>query len=115
VLSEESFLADSSKIQVTGETDADFRLREVDAYLSPEAKRAQIFSFAAPVEISGDFDDFGIGFRPGDLALAILRFVTSPVVAPIRWLVEEPLPADGEAACRSAWGAPGPSADEPVP
>jgi hypothetical protein len=114
VLSEDAFLADSSKIQVTGEAEADFRVREVDAYLSPKAKRAQIFSIAAPVEISGDFDDFSVGFRAGDLARAILRFVTSPVVAPIRWLVEDPLPADGEAACRGAWeaaqspaGAPG--------
>ena len=103
VLSEDAFLADSSKIQVTGDATADFRVREVDAYLSPKAKRAQIFSFGAPVEITGDFDNFSVGFRGGDLAVAILRFVTSPVVAPIRWLVEDPLPADGAAACRSAW------------
>jgi hypothetical protein len=115
VLSEESFLADSSKIQVTGDADADFRVREVDAYLSPEAKRAQIFSLGVPVEITGGFDDYHIGVRSGDLALAILRFVTSPVVAPIRWLVEDPLPADGEAACRSAWEGAVSPAGEPGP
>ena len=111
VLSQDVFLADSSKVRVTGEAEADFRAREVDAYLSPEAKRAQIFSFGAPLEIAGEFDSYSVGMRGGDLALAVLRFITSPVVAPIRWLIEEPLPADGEAACRGAWETAGPQRD----
>ena len=111
-LTERAVFADSSRIQVTGEVTADFSTRQVDAYLVPRAKRAQIFSFAAPVEVTGSFDEFDLGFRGGDLALATVRFITSPVVAPVRWLAGKPLPKDGEAACRIAWeGSP----DQPAP
>ncbi len=105
-MNEEAVFADSSRIQVTGEVSANFASRQVDAYLVPRAKRAQIFSFAAPVEVSGGFDDFDFGFRGGDLALATVRFITSPIVAPVRWLAGQSLPKDGDAACRLAWEGP---------
>jgi hypothetical protein len=88
---------------VSGEIDADFRARELDAYLVPNPKRAQIFSFGAPLTVDGEFDDYGIGIRTRDLIAAIFRFVASPVVAPIRWATEEPMPRDGVDACNDAW------------
>ncbi len=81
----------------------------------PNAKRAQIFSFAAPVTVDGKFDDYSIGIRARDLVATIFRFIASPVVAPIRWMTEDPIPRDGVAACEQAWqtniGASAASAD----
>jgi hypothetical protein len=102
-LEERVIFADTSRIQAAGKMDADFRSRELDAYLTPRPKRAQIFSFGAPLSVSGDFDDYEIGIRGADWVKAILRFIASPVVAPIRWLTEEPVPRDGVEACREAW------------
>ncbi len=102
-LEERIIFADTSRIQASGEFDADFRARELGAYLVPKPKRAQIFSFGAPLTVDGEFDDYGIGIRTGDLVAAIFRFVTSPVVAPIRWATEEPIPRDGVEACANAW------------
>ena len=80
-------------------------MRELDAYLVPKPKRAQIFSFGAPLTVDGEFDDYSIGIRTRDLIAAIFRFVASPVVAPIRWVTEEPVPRDGIDACARAWRA----------
>ena len=102
-LHERVIFADTSRIQASGEIDADFRERELDAYLVPNPKRAQIFSFGAPLTVDGEFDDYGIGIKTGDLIAAIFRFVASPVVAPIRWATEEPIPRDGVEACDDAW------------
>ncbi len=102
-LSERIIFADTSRIQVSGELDADFVSRELDAYMVPNAKRAQIFSFAAPVKVEGEFDDYRIGFRARDLVAAVFRFIASPVIAPIRWMTEDPIPPDGVVACRQAW------------
>jgi hypothetical protein len=88
---------------VSGELDADFVTRGLDAYMVPNAKRAQIFSFAAPVTVEGEFDDYRIRFRTRDLMAAVFRFIASPVIAPIRWMTEDPVPRDGVAACRQAW------------
>jgi uncharacterized protein involved in outer membrane biogenesis len=104
-LAERVIFADTSRIQVSGDVAADFTSRELDAYLKPKAKRAQIFSFGAPVSVSGTFEDYDIHIRGRDWVTAILRFVTSPIVAPIRWLTEDPVPRDGTAACREAWEA----------
>ncbi len=102
-LSERIIFADTSRIQVSGELDADFVTRGLDAYMVPNAKRAQIFSFAAPVTVEGEFDDYRIRFRTRDLMAAVFRFIASPVIAPIRWMTEDPVPRDGVAACRQAW------------
>jgi hypothetical protein len=102
-LDERVIFADTSRIQASGEIDADFRARELDAYLVPKPKRAQIFSFGAPLTVNGEFDDYGIGIKTRDLIAAIVRFVSSPVVAPIRWATEEPVPRDGVEACTQAW------------
>jgi hypothetical protein len=104
-LDERIIFADTSRIQVSGDMSADFVPRELDAYMVPKAKRAQIFSFAAPVTVEGKFDDYSIGFRTRDLVAAVFRFIASPVIAPIRWMTEDPIPPDGVVACQQAWQA----------
>lgn len=118
LLEERILFADTSRIQASGDIDANFSTRELDARIVPKAKRAQIFSFAAPVTVDGEFDDYSIGIRRRDLLASVFRFIASPVVAPIRWISEDPIPRDGVAACEQAWrtniGASAASADGAV-
>ncbi len=96
-------LADTSRMRVLGETEVDFKQHQVKMVLRPKAKRAQIFGLSTPVKVTGSFDDFKIGIASGGLIGTTIRFVTSPVVSPLRWIVEAPLDADGSELCRQAW------------
>lgn len=96
-------LADTSRMRVLGETEVDFKQQQVKMVLRPKAKRAQIFGLSTPVQVSGSFEDFKIGIASGGLIGTTIRFVTSPVVSPLRWIVEAPLDADGSELCRQAW------------
>ncbi|WP_221076738.1 AsmA family protein [Agarivorans aestuarii] len=96
-------LADTSRIRVLGETEVDFKQQQVKMVLRPKAKRAQIFGLSTPVQVTGSFEDFKIGIVSGGLIGTTIRFVTSPVVSPLRWIVEAPLDADGSELCRQAW------------
>ncbi len=102
-LEQHVLLADTSRMRVLGETEVDFKQRQLSMLLRPKAKRAQIFGLATPVQVSGSFDDFKIAIANGGLITTALRFVTSPVVAPLRWLIEAPLEADGSELCHQAW------------
>ncbi|WP_406608936.1 AsmA family protein [Agarivorans sp. JK6] len=96
-------LADTSRMRVLGETEVDFKQQQVKMVLRPKAKRAQIFGLSTPVQVTGSFEDFKIGIASGGLIGTTIRFVTSPVVSPLRWIVEAPLDADGSELCRQAW------------
>lgn len=96
-------LADTSRMRVLGETEVDFKQQQVKMVLRPKAKRAQIFGLSTPVQVSGSFEDFKVGVASGGLIGTTIRFVTSPVVSPLRWIVEAPLDADGSELCRQAW------------
>ncbi|GDY28030.1 hypothetical protein AHAT_39200 [Agarivorans sp. Toyoura001] len=102
-LAQNVLLADTSRMRVLGETQVDFDQQQVNMILRPQAKRAQIFGLSTPVQVSGSFEDFKIGVASGGLIGTTLRFVTSPVVSPLRWIVEAPLEADGSELCRQAW------------
>jgi len=102
-LAQSVLLADTSRMRVLGETEVDFKQQQLSMLLRPKAKRAQIFGLATPVQVSGSFDDFKVGIARGGLIGTTLRFVTSPVVSPLRWLIEAPLEADGSELCRQAW------------
>ncbi|WP_303553585.1 AsmA family protein [Agarivorans sp. 3_MG-2023] len=102
-LAQNVLLADTSRMRVLGETQVDFDQQQVNMILRPQAKRAQIFGLSTPVQVSGSFEDFKIGVASGGLIGTTLRFVTSPVVSPLRWIVEAPLDADGSELCRQAW------------
>ncbi|WP_026973018.1 AsmA family protein [Aliagarivorans marinus] len=103
VLDQNILLADTSRMRVVGQTEVDFGEQTLSLVLRPQAKRAQIFSLETPVQVKGSFDDFKIGVASGGLIGTTIRFVTSPVVAPLRWIFEVPLDANGSELCQQVW------------
>ena len=92
-------MLDTSKMQVLGHSDIDFTHEKINLVLVPRAKSAQIFGLSLPVMVNGSFSDFGFGIPSGELIVTTIRFLTSPVIAPLRWLLEQPLEEDGSNLC----------------
>lgn len=103
VMGQNVLLADTSRMRVIGRTDLDFKSRNLRMVLTPQAKRAQIFSLETPIQVTGDFEAFKVGVAGGGVIGTTLRFVTSPVITPLRWIFEAPLERDGSNLCRQVW------------
>lgn len=94
---------DTTRMSVEGTAKINFKTRQLSMRAKPTAKRPEFFSIAIPIQVSGSFDDFGVGVKAGHLITTIGSFITSPVHVPIRWLFSGEIPADGNEACRIAW------------
>ncbi|GMQ74885.1 MAG: hypothetical protein BMS9Abin01_0125 [Gammaproteobacteria bacterium] len=103
VATRKSLLLDTTNMQVGGEIKANFKTEKIDVFLKPQAKVPQFFSLATPVQVNGNFSDFGVSPAPGALVGTVIRMVTSIVTVPVERLFRENIPADGEAACAVAY------------
>lgn len=103
VMQDRVIFMDTTRMSVEGTAVIDFKARELSLQAKPKAKKPEFFSIAIPVEVSGKFDDFGIGVRPGHIVRTVGTFITSPVHVPLRRLFAGEIPADGKDACRIAW------------
>ena len=102
-MSDIALILDTSQMQVAGHSKINFTDKQIEMVLAPRAKTAQIFGLALPVRVRGSFTDFGFGVPSGEALLTTLRFVTSPVIAPLSWLFEQPLEADGSGLCQQLY------------
>ncbi|WP_394165805.1 AsmA family protein [Photobacterium piscicola] len=102
-MKQRDLLLDTSRIQVHGAFDASYKKRDFNLYLSPRSKRAQIFSLQTPVEVHGTFEKFNLEIPLSAIFETSIRFTTSPVVAPLQWLFEKPIAANGSAECQRIW------------
>jgi len=98
-LTDDAILVDTSRMRVSGKGGADFRDETLAFRLQPQAKGAQFFSLATPVDVTGTFTDFSVGPSVGDVLLTLARFFGSVVVVPFQWLTEGPIPRDGADVC----------------
>ena len=103
LMQQKMLFVDTSKMQIKGKAEVNFKSREIKLYVGPKAKRPEFFSLATPVKVTGSFEDFGIGINPARLAGSVLNFVISPVLVPMGRLVRKSVPADGIEACKLAW------------
>jgi len=99
-----ALLIDSSRVRAVATGMVDFDREHIELELVPRAKRPQMFAAATPIQVDGDFADFGVSVRAGDLFGTVIRMATSVVVVPLQWVFAKPLPSDGAAACAEAWG-----------
>ncbi|PSU95561.1 AsmA protein [Photobacterium kishitanii] len=104
-MKQHDLLLDTSRIQVHGAFDASYKKRDFNLYLSPQSKKAQIFSLQTPIEVHGTFDKFNLEVPLSAILKTSIRFTTSPVVAPLQWLFEKPIAANGSAECQRIWQA----------
>ncbi len=93
------FLIDTSKIRICGKGQVDFKKEYIDLKMAPTPKMPEFFSLATPVEIKGNFADFGVGIQTGGLFGTAIRFITSPVTVPLQRLAGKALPVDGADVC----------------
>ena len=77
----------------------------LDLSVSPQAKRAEFFSLATPLGVSGKFDDIGFGIEGGGLVGTAVRFVASPITTPIKRVILDKIPEDGSDICAVPLGA----------
>lgn len=94
-------IVDTSRIRICGEGNINFRERTFDLEVFPTAKKPEFFSLAAPMVVSGKFEDFDIGAKGGVVAVGTtaMRFAVSPLTTPIKRMVREDLPEDGSDVC----------------
>lgn len=102
-MKQRDLLLDTSRIQVNGLFDASYADRAFSLYLRPQSKKAQIFSLQTPVAVSGQFEKFDFSVPLSAILETSIRFSTSPVVSPIRWLLEKPIAKDGSQQCEMIW------------
>jgi uncharacterized protein involved in outer membrane biogenesis len=105
-MKENAIFADTTKMQVGGKAEVNFKTEDVYLAMAPKAKKAEFFSLATPIQVKGTFTDYKIGVQPGGLIGTAVRFITSPVVVPIRRVFTQRAPADGHAACSAAMHRP---------
>jgi len=99
ILKHEKMLIDTSRVQVKGTVEVDFRKEWINAVFRPIPKRPQFFSLATPIQVSGALADINVGIAKGGLIGTVVRFVTSYIVVPLQWVILEKVPEDGTEEC----------------
>jgi len=99
LLQPDVFLIDTSKIRICGKGRVDFKKEHIDLKMAPTPKKPEFFSLATPIEVKGNFGDFGVGIQAGGLFGTAIKFITTPVSVPLRRLIGKGLPADGADVC----------------
>ncbi len=108
VLEARRMLIDTTRVRVIGAGTVNFNDASLALRFDPWPKRAQFFSLATPIEVSGGFDDYAIGPRAGDVFMTGLRLLGSVLWVPVMKLAGARSPADGSDVC----GDLGPAAPE---
>ncbi len=98
-LTPDIFFIDTSKIRICGSGEIDFVTNRIDLIISPTAKKAEFFSLATPLEVHGNFSDIQFGIKKGGVVGTVAKFITSPIVVPIKRTVSKEIPEDGSDAC----------------
>jgi len=102
-MQEKAIYLDTTKMFIEGSSDINFKQRELELQLSPDAKRPEFFSLAIPIKVTGSFDDFELKIGLVRMAGKLVSFVTSPLHVPIQRIFTQDAPADGVSACKAAW------------
>lgn len=98
-LFEELLLLDTSKIWMNGNLNVNFQSEEVKLSLFPKAKKARLFGLQAPIRIKGNFTELGLSIRPYDILASYVKFITSPLHAPLKRLFGKNIPQDASELC----------------
>lgn len=99
-LSHKRILVDTTRMRVFGKGNADFTTEQLQFYMRPRSKTPQFLSFAIPIEVSGSFDDFSVGARPGDVLEVAGDMLTSVIWVPLQSIFGKTKPEDGSDVCK---------------
>ncbi|MGI9571066.1 MAG: AsmA family protein [Desulfobulbia bacterium] len=104
LLQTDAFFMDTSKIRICGDGMVDFKEERIDLKVAPKAKKAEFFSLATPLEVHGSFEEIKIGLGGGGVVGTAVKFIASPVTAPLKRTFTDKIPANGEDVCNMALG-----------
>lgn len=104
ILTPDLFVVDTSKMRICGSGTVDFKKQSLELDVTPKAKKAEFFSLATPLKVSGTFDDIGLGVKQGGMVGSAFHFITSPITTPIKRVILDKIPEDGSDVCATALG-----------
>jgi len=97
-----TMLLDSTDTIIRGRGKIDLKEDQLELLVAPQAKREKFLSMSTPVMVTGPFDDFEIGIKPGGLFGMAMKWWMSLIYVPFKWLTGDPFPADGASTCFKA-------------
>ena len=95
-------LLDSTDTIIRGRGTISLAEEQLDLLVGPQAKREKFLSASTPVMVTGSFDDFQIGVEPVGAFGTVLKWWTSLIYVPFKWLTGERFPPDGTPTCFDA-------------
>ncbi len=102
VMTSKTSLLDSTDTIIRGRGSIDLGEETLDLLVWPQAKREKFLSVSTPVSVTGTFDDFRIGVEPAGFIGTLIRWYTSLIYVPFKWLTGERFPEDGTSTCFDA-------------
>jgi uncharacterized protein involved in outer membrane biogenesis len=114
ILTSDVLLIDTTKIRICGTGQVNFKNGHIDLKMAPTPKKAEYFNLATPIEVKGNFSDFGVGVQPGGLFGTTVKFITSPVTTTFMRLANKELPSDGNDVCAMPIGPENRSTEPPA-
>jgi uncharacterized protein involved in outer membrane biogenesis len=99
----EAFFADTTRVRIIGELEANLGTRRLSGRLSPRAKNPQLFSVAPTVGISGTMEAPRVQATAASLITTPLRLFAPLHTFAFDWLTSADASLDGAAGCRQAF------------
>jgi uncharacterized protein involved in outer membrane biogenesis len=98
-LNDDMILIDTTAVRIRGVGHANLATEELEFVFRPRAKGFALFRLQTPLRVTGTLDDQRFGFERSDVPESVLRLIASPILLPIEWLTQGPLPRDGADVC----------------
>ncbi|HXV10181.1 MAG TPA: AsmA family protein [Burkholderiales bacterium] len=99
----EAFFADTTRVRIIGELEADFTSGKLSGRMSPNAKNPRLLTVSPSVGIGGTMESPKVQLTPDSLITAPLRLIFPIHAFAYDWLNATGVPADGSAGCREAF------------
>ena len=93
---------DSTGTIIRGRGEINLNQREIDLLVTPQAKREKFLSASTPLAVTGTFEDFEVGVAPAGFIGTALKWYTSLIYVPFKWLTGQRFPEDGTQTCFDA-------------
>jgi hypothetical protein len=99
VLKTKNVLMDSTGTIIRGRGKIDLNQREIDLLVTPQAKREKFLSASTPIAVTGPLEDFEVGVAPAGFLGTVIKWYTSLIYVPYKWLTGQRWPEDGTQTC----------------
>jgi len=98
-LSDDKIMIDTSTVRIRGIGHANLATEELAFVFRPRAKGSGLLRLQTPLRASGTLTNPHFHVTRGDVVESVLRLIASPILLPIEWLTQGPMPRDGADVC----------------